>query len=183
MKWWLLCSNYEVSTNAIITFTSRGLFSESTKYTAGAALFVLCWEVGRSGIDWHNRLTNNEKEIEKWELSWRWQGSRSSTCQLLSLFILEIWLDRSSILAWAGLGWLVGWMLSDRDCLYVRSGKSQVWCGESVTYLEMQFSLSAITRNFSQPGLRAQNNLILPTNNNWWSEISVNINSVLGRYM
>ena len=120
MKWWLLCSNYEVSTNAIITFTSRGLFSESTKYTAGAALFVLCWEVGRSGIDWHNRLTNNEKEIEKWELSWRWQGSRSSTCQLLSLFILEIWLDRSSILAWAGLGWLAaGWMLRDRPRLFI----------------------------------------------------------------
>ena len=180
MKWWLLCSNYEVSTNAIITFTSRGLFSESTKYTAGAALFVLCWEVGRSGIDWHNRLTNNEKEIEKWELSERWLASRSSTCQLLSLFILEIWLDRSSTLAWPRL---TGWMLRDRPRLFI-CAKWEVWCGESVTYLEMQFSLSAITRNFSQPGLRAQNNLILPTNNNWWSEISVNINSVfLGRYM
>ena len=179
MEWWLLCSNYEVSTNAIITFTSRGLFSESTKYTAGAALFVLCWEVGRSGIDWHNRLTNNEKEIEKWELSERWLASRSSTCQLLSLFILEIWLDRSSILAWARLA---GWLDAERQRLFI-CAKWEVWCGESVTYLEMQFSLSAITRNFSQPGLRAQNNLILPTNNNWWSEISVNINSVLGRYM
>ena len=162
MKWWLLCSNYEVSTNAIITFTSRGLFSESTKYTAGAALFVLCWEVGRSGIDWHNRLTNNEKEIEKWELSWRWQGSRSSTCQLLSLFILEILLGRSTIWCWRGedAGRLKLWEMCE------------VWCGESGTYLEMQFSLSAITRNFSQPRLGAQNNLILPTKQLWGSEIS-----------
>ena len=51
----------------------------------------------------------------------------------------------------------------------------EVWLGESGTYLEMQFSLSVITRYFSQLQLRARSNLSLPTNNNHI------IHSVFGR--
>ena len=69
-------------------------------------------------------------------------------------------------LEWTTLSW---WW--ETNTVYM----CEVWLGESGTYLEMQFSLSVITRYFSQLQLRARSNLSLPTNNNHI------IHSVFGR--
>ena len=111
-------------------------------------------------------MTNKEKEIQKWGLEARWRASRSSTCQLWSLFILEILVGRSII--WKDLaGWLAGYVWAAyEDCEGLMWRETIIcvcegWRRESVTYLEMQFPLSVITRNFSQPRLA----IILFTNN------------------